>query len=357
VLNKDGLLQEWDIKNSSPKNRIKLPVPLDSIISSTFNPVNKNEIVTINAEGSITAYRLDSPLKPTRIELKNDKAITASYDPTGSKILVITEKGVLTIHEISRPNRNPVVISTLPNRLTFGRFNPLNPTEIITASDNGVVQTWDLNKPNKSKITEEASRDTLWFAGYNPQEIHTIFAGGKRKRLWLWNLKKSEEPPLEFEGHTGTIIYGVFNQKNPKQIMTSGQDELTNIWNLNSLGKPISIREPGEEIIDGDFNSQDFHQMLTIGNTGRLRIYVTEGNELLNKAYFSLSRCLTDREMREDGLDAQDIQSVKNNFDRINEPPHRTSHQQPYCNNTNDEKSISKVASSDSIQRHTIAGF
>jgi len=321
-INKNGIIQRWDIAQKKPTETIKLPVGINSIVSADFNSQNANEVITVDLKGRVQLYDLKS-LKKINIRLDNDKAISVEYslaDPT--KVLVMTEKRAVTIHDTSKPNGKPLVIYTSPGRISFGQFNPKDPYEVMTASDDGEVKIWNLRSLGKAQIEKNTNNDLLWFAGYAPNNPEIIFAGGENKRLWVWNLKNNE-PPFELDGHKGVINYGSASPKNPYQILTSGQDEFTYLWHLSYSNKPIAIREPGEEVIYSIFNPQNSNQILTLTKSGRVRIYLTEGKNFIDMAYSRLSRCLTDLEIKENQLTPQDVykfsQSIDtSNFSRVN---------------------------------------
>jgi len=332
LVNKDGLVQRWKIDKRELVDTVQLKVSFDSIINAAFNPRNTTEVITIDSQGIMKLYNLNSLGDTSIIQLRNDRALNVTYSSIEPrKVLVATEKGVITIHDTSKPDEEPLVLSVLPARLTFGQFNPKDSNEIITASDDGVMRIWNLNNLDKPQTERRVNKEILWFAGYAPSDPEIVFAGGRNKRLWLWNLR-NDESPLELDRHKGVLTYASINPKDSSQIITAGQDEFTHIWNLDSPSKLISIREPGEEVIYSIFNPQNPNQVLTLSESGRLRIYLIGGKYLFNMSYFSLSRCLTSVEVKENRLTKLDISRLTQSINASDTSKNSNNHK-PYCSN------------------------
>lgn len=331
TINKSGEIKKWDIaekviSGSSEQLRVRN----DSIIGADFNPENVDEVMTVNTDGEILLWNLAISNEATKIALINDKALNIHYsisDP--KKALVITENGVLTVHDLTFPNRKPIVLSVLPHRTTFGRFNPQNSNEIISVSDDGSIRIWNLQNISRPILEKRVKNDIFWFAGYNPSDPNIFFAGGRNRRLWLWDRSSNYDKPLELESHRGVLLYGVVNPENSSQLITSGQDQSIKIWNLKYPYKPVTLQNPNEIIIDILFSPDNSDKMLTLSESGRLRVYVSGGQKLIDKSLIKLSRCLSELEISEvdfddsllDMFEALSQEDLEKNFDTlINKP-------------------------------------
>jgi WD40 repeat protein len=292
-INKDGLVKYWDTSSGTTLNSFKINIPLDSLVSADFNPNNYKELVTVNTQGQITLWNLSSKdSKNTNIPLANDKALSISYSHKNpDQVMAITENGVATIHSISNPYKEPVVVTKLPASVIFAQFNPHDESKIITSSQDGKLSIWNIKDTVSLEAEKEFDNDVFWAAGHDELNPNIVFAGGANGRVWIWDLSQNASP-LELVGHKGIVTFGSMNSKKRNTIVTSAKDGFVNIWNLDYANEPLSIKEPGEEIVFTTFNPGNFDQILTLTNTGILSLYNFAGQHLLQQASGSLSRCL-----------------------------------------------------------------
>lgn len=290
-LNKDGLVQHWDTSSHTLLNSFKLNTSLDSILSADFNPNDYREVAAINSRGEIHIWNLDSPDESTRIPLVNDKALSVSYSPKSpDHLMVVTQSGVVTIHSISSPHEDPIVLSKLPNRIIYGQFNPHDENKVATANGDGTISIWDLRNINRPETERRQGDDLFWFVSHHLLDPNIVFAGGQNRRVWVWDLSQ-EKPPIELEGHMGIVTFGSMSYQRKSKVVTAARDGLVNIWDLDYVNEPLSISEYGEEFTIATFNPHSPEQILTLTNSGILGLYNISGRQLIDRAHKSLSRC------------------------------------------------------------------
>lgn len=291
LLNKDGLIEYWNISSGKLVQSSKLNVARDSIVNGDFNPHNNRKIATVNIQGDINIWNLDSPQKKIRIPLRNDSANRVLYNPTNpDQIMIITRNGVVTVHSVSESSKEPIMLSKLPSPIIFGQFSLHNSDEVITTSQDGAISIWSLRTPSSPRIEKRHDSDVFWFASYHPTNQNIILSGGEDRRAKIWDLSQDTDP-IELEGHTGIITSGSMASQEDNLVATSAQDGLVNIWDLEYSNEPLSIQELEEEVLHTAFNLEKTGQLLTLSNLGVLRIYNTSGQNLFEQAANTLSRC------------------------------------------------------------------
>jgi WD40 repeat protein len=312
-INKDGFVEYWDTSSGTKLNSFKINIPLNSLVSADFNPNNYKELVTVNTQGQITLWNLSpNDSKNTNIPLANDKALSISYSHKNpDQVMAITENGVATIHSISNPYKEPIVVTKLPASIIFAQFNPHDENKIITSSQDGKLSIWNIKGTVSLEAEKEFNNDVFWVAGHNELNPDIVFAGGENGRVWIWDLSQ-DTSPLELEGHKGIVTFGSMNSKKRNTIVTSAKDGFVNIWDLDYANEPLSIKEPDEEIVFTTFNPGNSDQILTLTNTGILSLYNFAGQHLLQQASGSLSRCLNPNTVGRDRSSPSD--ALKRNF-------------------------------------------
>jgi len=309
-ITKDGILQIWQINKIHLDSSVHLPVRPDSILSAELNPLNNDEIITVDRVGQLKLYNAADMSRPIKNIFLRDRAVSASFSfHMPQKLLVVSETGVILIHEISKPMDNPAIISLLPSQITFGRFNPNNSSEVITASDDGSIRIWDLRALNRPIAEKEIDKQTFWFAGFSPVDKNTFFGSGNSKRLWIWQ-RNNKAAIHELSSQSGIMMHGGLSNSSPSRALAVGRGGTSNLWFLDSPHMPISYHEPGEEMVYGSFGPRQSNKFLTISNQGRLRVYLEPSNSLVDMAVRKLSRCLTFQEIKENRITTKELSAV-----------------------------------------------
>jgi len=308
TIDRDGKIKAWDFKqlDNTLNNKIiaQLNVMSGSIKNASLNPNNFDQVVLVNINEQVEVWDINKPDKAIyTLHKGKENAKSIKFSTKNSNILLIAnDNGTINIHNLHNPQTNPTTISSSPSFISSGEFDPTNSERILTTTDKGEFIVWNIQNPNEPKveIKKFVGDMTLLYGAFDPLDTNRVLITGSNSFSRFYNLRNTDKEIAQLE-QKGEVIYVDFGRSITNQFLTVVQNKdnkfsRINLWDLNISGQPmVSIDDVTLNIVHAFFSSSK-DALLTLSDSGNVKIYSIDTKDIIDLGWQNISRCMNREE-------------------------------------------------------------